>query len=359
MSGNVFGRIFRIITWGESHGPALGVVIDGCPAGMELSVDDIQMELDKRKPSQSSITTPRAERDRVEILSGVFEGKTLGTPISLIIRNEDVDSSKYEKIKDTPRPSHADYAYWLKYGHVDWRGGGRASGRETIGRVAAGAIAKKILKKNGIEIFGYTREYGEIQAGKVDLKEIQKNEFRCPDKTKVEEMRKKVKETMEAKDSLGGIVEILVKNIPPGLGEPVFEKLSATLAKALLSIGSTKGVEFGTGFQAARMTGSQHNDEFEIKNDRVRTKTNNAGGILGGISTGEDLLIRVAVKPIASIGREQQTVNLKTRENTTISIEGRHDPSSIPRIIPVCEAMTALTLVDHLLIARSSKNLKL
>lgn len=355
MTGNIFGRIFRIMTWGESHGPALGVVIDGCPSGLELSVDLIQKELDKRRPGQSSITTPRKELDQVEILSGVFEGKTLGTPISLIIRNKDVDSTKYEKMKDTPRPSHADYTYRKKYGHVDWRGGGRASGRETIGRVAAGAVAKKILSEYGIQVFCYTREYGGVRAESVELSELEKNEFRCPDKKKVEEMSKRFKEITKAGDTLGGIVEILVKNLPTGLGEPVFNKLTADLAKGLLSIGSTKGVEFGAGFAAARMTGSEHNDEFMIKDGQIRTSSNNAGGVLGGISSGEDLIIRVAVKPIASISREQRTVDLKAKKETTITIEGRHDPSSIPRINPVCEAMTALVLVDHLLMTMSSK----
>ncbi|MHA1144376.1 MAG: chorismate synthase [Candidatus Helarchaeota archaeon] len=360
MSGNIFGRIFRIMTWGESHGMALGVVIDGCPAGLELNSIDIQKELEKRRPGQSLATTSRKEPDTVEILSGIFQGKTLGTPISLIIRNKDVDSSKYDEIKDLLRPSHADFTYLKKFGHVDWRGGGRASGRETVGRVAAGAIAKKLLKTLGIEIIGFTREYGGIRAESIDTNEIERNEFWCPDSAQVAKMRERLKKVKDEGDSIGGIVEILVKNIPIGIGEPVFDKLSSNLAKGLLSIGATKGVEFGTGFEAARMTGSEHNDPFIIKDGIVIPASNHAGGMLGGISSGKDLTVRVAVKPIASIAKEQHTVNMKRMEETKIIIEGRHDPSAIPRIIPVCEAMTALVVVDLLLLALSSRveNLK-
>ena len=355
MSGNTFGKIFKITTWGESHGKALGVIIDGCPAGLDLSEDDIQIELNKRKPGKGGVSTIRKETDQVEILSGVFEGKTTGTPISLIIFNKDVDSSKYEELKDIVRPSHADFTFFKKYGFTDWRGGGRASGRETVGRVAAGAIAKKILEKLGISLVSYTLQLGTIKVETIDLKEIDKNPFRCPDKIKAKEMEELVKKTKSQGDSLGGIVEIVVKNVPPGLGEPVFDKISADLAKALMSIGSIKGIEIGDGFKLANMKGSEVNDQFVIKNKQVKNKSNHSGGIQGGISNGEDIILRIVSKPIASISKKQTGVNIKTNEEVEIEITGRHDVSTIPRINHVCEAMVAITVLNHFLRNKSNR----
>jgi chorismate synthase len=344
MGGNSFGTLFRITTWGESHGEALGVVIDGCPPRVELSNEDIQKELDQRKPGRGKGSSPRKERDRVEILSGVFEGKTTGTPISLLIRNEDVDSSPYEEWKDVFRPGQADFTYQAKYGIRDYRGGGRASARETVGRVAAGAVAKKVLEKEKIEIIGYTLELGGIRAEKVDYEEAEKNALRCPDKDALITMEKKIEEVKNQGDSLGGIVEILVRGCPRGLGEPVFDKLEADLAKALMSIGAVRGVEVGAGFRVVRMLGSQCNDPIGPKG----FEKNDAGGILGGISNGEDIMLRVAVKPIPSISLEQRAVD-QAMQPVSMKIKGRHDVSAIPRINPVCEAMVAIVLVDHLL----------
>jgi chorismate synthase len=344
MGGNSFGTLFRITTWGESHGEALGVVIDGCPPRVELSNEDIQKELDQRKPGRGKGSSPRKERDRVEILSGVFEGKTTGTPISLLIRNEDVDSSPYEEWKDVFRPGQADFTYQAKYGIRDYRGGGRASARETVGRVAAGAVAKKVLEKEKIEIIGYTLELGGIRAEKVDYEEVEKNALRCPDKDALITMEKKIEEVKNQGDSLGGIVEILVRGCPRGLGEPVFDKLEADLAKALMSIGAVRGVEVGAGFRVVRMLGSQCNDPIGPKG----FEKNDAGGILGGISNGEDIMLRVAVKPIPSISLEQRAVD-QAMQPVSMKIKGRHDVSAIPRINPVCEAMVAIVLVDHLL----------
>ena len=344
MGGNSFGTLFRITTWGESHGEALGAVIDGCPPRVELSNEDIQKELDQRKPGRGKGSSPRKERDRVEILSGVFEGKTTGTPISLLIRNEDVDSGPYEEWKEVFRPGQADFTYQAKYGIRDYRGGGRASARETVGRVAAGAVAKKVLEKEKIEIIGYTLELGGIRAEKVDYEEIEKNALRCPDRDALITMEKKIEEVKNQGDSLGGIVEILVRGCPRGLGEPVFDKLEADLAKALMSIGAVRGVEVGAGFRVVRMLGSQCNDPIGPKG----FEKNDAGGILGGISNGEDIMLRVAVKPIPSISLEQRTVD-QAMQPVSLKIKGRHDISAIPRINPVCEAMVAIVLVDHLL----------
>ena len=344
MGGNSFGTLFRITTWGESHGEGLGVVIDGCPPRIDLSNKDIQKELDRRKPGKGKGSSPRKERDRVEILSGIFEGKTTGTPISLLIRNEDVDSSSYEEWKEVFRPGHADFTYQAKYGIRDYRGGGRASARETIGRVAAGAVAKKILRKEKVEIIAYTLELGGIRAEKIDYKEIERNILRCPDRKAAAAMRMKIEEAKARGDTLGGIVEILVQSCPPGLGEPVFDKLEADLAKAVMSIGAVRGVEIGAGFGVARMLGSQSNDPLGPKG----FKKNDAGGILGGISNGADIVLRAAVKPIPSISLEQRTVNQAMRP-VSLRIKGRHDISAIPRINPVCEAMVAIVLVDHLL----------
>jgi chorismate synthase len=344
MGGNSFGVLFRISTWGESHGKALGVVIDGCPPGVDLSEEDIQRELDRRKPGRGKGTSPREERDRPEILSGIFEGKTTGTPISLLVRNEDADSSSYDDIRGLFRPGHADYTYQAKYGVRDHRGGGRASARETVSRVAAGAVARKILGKEGITVLAFTVELGGIRADQFDEEEVERNFLRCPDSIAAAAMERKIEEMKRQGDTLGGIVEILVRGCPAGLGEPVFDKLEADMAKALMSIGAVRGVEVGAGFETARMLGSRCNDpigpgEFE-KND--------AGGILGGISNGEEIRLRVAVKPIPSIALEQKTID-HSGKPVSFRIKGRHDVSAIPRINPVCEAMVGIVLVDHLL----------
>ena len=344
MAGNSFGELFRIMTWGESHGKALGVVIDGCPAQVELSEEDIQKEMEKRRLGQYIGASSRKERDQIEILSGIFEGKTTGSPISIIVWNEDVDSAPYDEIRDVFRPGHADFTYQAKYGIRDHRGGGRASARETVGRVAAGAVAKKILGKEKVEIHAYTLELGGIRAEKIEDKEIERNVLRCPDREAAVAMGKKIEETKARGDTLGGIVEIVVRGCPKGLGEPVFDKLEADLAKALMSIGAVRGVEIGAGFGAARMFGSQSNDPIGPKG----FEKNDAGGILGGISNGEDIVLRVAVKPIPSISLEQRTVD-QTMRPVSLHIKGRHDVSAIPRINPVCEAMVAIVLVDHLL----------
>ena len=325
------------------------MVIDGCPARLELSAEDIQRELDKRRPGQGMGTSPRNERDRVNILSGLFEGRTTGAPICLLVWNEDLNSAPYDKMKDVYRPGQADFTYQAKYGIRDHRGGGRASARETVGRAAAGAIAKKILKKERIEVLAYTIELGGIRVKKIDLEERERNFLLCPDRDAAIAMEKKIEETRLRGDTLGGIVEILVRGCPPGLGDPVFDKLEADLAKGLMSIGAVRGVEIGAGFEAARMFGSQCNDplgqEGFLKND--------AGGILGGISNGEDIVLRVAIKPIPSIHLEQKTVN-HSMQPVSLRIEGRHDVSAIPRINPVCEAMVAIVLVDHLLRQRAT-----
>lgn len=353
IGGNSFGRAFRITTWGESHGRAVGVVVDGCPAGLPLSEGDVQKELDRRRPGQSEITTPREEADVVEILSGVFEGKTTGTPISMIVWNKDVDSSVYERLRYTPRPGHADFTYEVKYGFRDYRGGGRSSARETVGRVAAGAIAKKLLGTKNVEILGHVVGVGGVSVGDVTLgqirKNVEKNPIRCVDAKIAEKMMKQIEETKSEGDSIGGIVEIIALNVPPGVGEPVFDKLDADLAKALMSIGAVKGVEIGAGFSAAKMRGNEMNDPFRIKGGVVMTETNNAGGILGGISNGMPIIYRLAVKPTSSISKVQKTVDLSERVNTEIQIKGRHDPCICPRIVPVAEAMVALVLADHML----------
>ncbi len=349
MSGNTFGEKFRVTTFGESHGRAVGVVIDGVPPKLKISVDEIQRELDRRRPGQSSVTTQRAEEDKVEILSGVFHGKTTGTPICLIVWNQDQRSSDYDELKDVLRPGHAGFTYLAKYGIYDYRGGGRASGRETIGRVAAGAVAKIILAKHKIQIIGYSKEIAGISAKKFDYAQIEKNSVRCPDADAAKKMEKKILEVLKLGDSVGGIVEVVIKGCPAGLGEPVFDKLDADLAKAIMSIPAVKGFEIGSGFQAARMFGSEHNDEFHLdkKTKLIRSKTNFAGGVLGGISTGEDILVRIAIKPTSSISKSQSTVDVYgTRKKLEIS--GRHDPCICPRIIPVAEAMAAIVIVDQM-----------
>ncbi len=372
MSNNSFGKIFKVTTWGESHGEAIGVVVDGCPAGIELSEAEIQHELDRRKPGLSEITTERKEADEVKILSGTFKGETLGTPISMLVRNKDVDSSPYEPIKNVARPGQADFSYQMKYGLRDYRGGGRASARETVARVAAGAIAKRILSIHNIQILGHVVEVGGIRAKEVGLEKIrenvEKNVVRCADLEAARIMEDKIKEVKAEGDSVGGIVELIALGAPAGLGEPVFDKLDAELAKALMSIGAVKGVEIGVGFKTARMKGSEMNDEFYIitaepaentevqenylsgeQEGEIRTKTNNAGGILGGISTGEPIICRIAVKPTPSISKPQRSVDMGLMQEVEIKIKGRHDPCICPRIVPVAEAMVALMLVDYLM----------
>lgn len=345
MSGNTIGMLFKVTTFGESHGKAIGAVVDGCPPGLSLTEEYIQKELDKRRPGKFLGQSPRKEKDRVEILSGVFEGYTTGTPIALIIYNIDVDSSPYEKIKDIFRPGHADFTYFIKYGgYRDYRGGGRSSGRETVARVAAGAVAKRILEEYGIEVIAYTISLGGVEAKERNLKFIYENHLFCPDIEAYKKMCERIEEVKKEGDSLGGIIEVLAKGVPAGLGEPVFDKLSADLAKAICSIGAVKGFEMGAGFRVAFMKGSENNDPINshgfLKND--------AGGTLGGISSGQDIVIRVAVKPISSIRKVQKTINEK-KEEVEISIGGRHDISAIPRIVPVIEAMVRIILADHLL----------
>ncbi|MBN9386969.1 MAG: chorismate synthase [Chloroflexi bacterium] len=351
---STFGKVFSITTWGESHGPAIGVVLDGCPAGLELSEADIQADLDRRRVGQSAVTSPRNESDKVQILSGVFNGVTMGTPISMVVWNQDQDSSKYEDIKDKFRPGHADYSYLAKYGIRDHRGGGRSSGRETVGRVAAGAVARKLLAHEGVKIAGYTSELAGIVAQTIDFDEINRNIVRCPDPEVAPLMVAAVLKAKEENDSLGGIAEIRAVGVPAGLGEPVFDKLDADIAKAMISIGATKGIEFGSGFGMARMQGSQSNDPFVMKDGKVGTAENKAGGILGGISTGEDIVVRLAVKPTSSIAREQTTLNT-SGEATKIEVKGRHDPTIIVRLVPVAEAMMCLVLADHLLRQRLAR----
>lgn len=350
MAGNTLGTLFRIATFGESHGKAVGVLIDGVRPKMRISERDIQKELDRRRPGQSSVTSPRRETDRVEIVSGVFRGKTLGTPICLLIRNIDKDPGAYKSVRNLFRPGHAGYTYLAKYGIHDYRGGGRSSGRETAGRVAAGALARHLLSKRGIDIFAYTLEAAGVRAKRVIRSEIEKNPMRCPDPDAAAAMEKLIGRLRKEGDSAGGIVEAVVKGCPPGLGDPVFDKLDADLARALMSIPAIKGIEIGSGFSAARMKGSEHNDPFFTsgKDGRIRTRTNRSGGILGGISNGEDIIVRVAVKPPSSIRKRQRTVDLRGR-SAGISMTGRHDPCICPRVVPVVESMIAVVLADHLL----------
>lgn len=344
MAGNTFGSIFRITTWGESHGKATGVVIDGCPPGLDLDEEKIQPCLDQRRPGGSSASTRRKETDRASILSGVFEGKTTGTPVSIIIQNVDADSSSYQPFADVYRPGHGDITYQSKYGIRDWRGGGRASARETAARVAAGAVAKVFLDQNKIHVEAFTRVLGGVKALESDPMEAGNNPFRCPDKKAAKAMARRVDEVRKKGDSIGGIVEIIASGVPQGLGEPVFDKLDADLAKALMSIGAVKGVEIGAGFAASDFLGSENNDPITPEG----FLSNHSGGILAGISNGDNIIIRVGVKPIPSISIEQQSIN-RFNEPVTLSIKGRHDVSAIPRINPVCEAMVRLVLADHLL----------
>jgi chorismate synthase len=351
---NTFGQLFRVTTFGESHGGGIGVVIDGCPPKIEISEAEIQRELDRRRPGQSKITTQRKEEDRCEILSGVFEGKTLGTPIGVLVRNKDARPDDYAAIAKTFRPSHADFTYEAKYGIRNWQGGGRASARETIGRVAAGAIARKVLRTlyPKIDIVGYVVQVHELTAkierSKVRMSDVDANVVRCPDKAAAKKMISLIEKTRAEGDSLGGVIECVVRNAAAGLGEPVFDKLEADLAKGMLSLPATKGFEIGSGFSATRMRGSEHNDPFEMRGGKVRTVTNFSGGIQGGISNGEDIYFRVGFKPTATIAREQKTVTA-SREQTKLGARGRHDPCVLPRAVPMVEAMAALVLCDHAL----------
>ena len=354
MSGSSYGTLFKISTWGESHGEGVGVVVDGCPAGLSLKEADIQKELDRRKTGQSKVTTMRKETDCVRILSGVFKGKTTGTPIALWVENQDADSSKYEDIKNLFRPGHADFTYLMKYAFRDYRGGGRSSARETVGRVAAGAIAKKLLARKRIKIIGYTKQVGPYVAQKMDFKQIEKNIVRCPDKKMAQKMIDHILDARKKGDSVGGVVELVATGVPAGLGEPVFDRLDADLAKAMMSIPAVKGVEFGIGFEAAEMYGSKCNDPYTVKGKKITTKTNNAGGIHGGISNGSDIVLRMVVKPTSSITKSQDTVTVDGKK-AKIRVEGRHDPCVSPRAVPIAEAMMALTLIDHLMRNRFSQ----
>jgi chorismate synthase len=351
---NIFGQLFRVTTFGESHGGGIGVVIDGCPPRIEISEAEIQRDLDRRRPGQSKLTTQRKEEDRCEILSGVFEGRTLGTPIAILVRNKDARPEDYSEIARKFRPSHADYTYEAKYGIRNWQGGGRASARETIGRVAAGAIAKKTLSTlyGDFELVAYVTQIHEVTAkidrSTVTMNDVEKNVVRCPDAAAAKKMISLVEHIRDAGDSVGGVIECVARGIPPGLGEPVFDKLEADLAKAMLSIPAAKAFEIGSGFGATQMRGSQHNDAFETRAGRIRTTTNNSGGVQGGISNGEDIYFRVAFKPPATIALEQKTVTA-SKEQTELAARGRHDPCVLPRAVPIVEAMAALVLCDHAL----------
>lgn len=357
MQANTFGKAFSISTFGESHGKAIGVIIDGCPAGLAIDIEFIQSELNRRKPGQSHITTSRSEEDLVEIQSGVFEGKSTGHPICLIIKNKDQKSKDYSHLKNVYRPSHADFTYDKKYGIRDYKGGGRSSARETATRVAAGAIAKLLLKHYNINIQAYVSKVHQVQIpinAVLDLSQIESNIVRCPDKETAAQMIQAIEKAKAEKDSLGGVVNCQISNCPIGLGEPVFDKLSADLAKACMSIPATKGFEIGEGFAATDLKGSEHNDPFELINKQVKTSSNHSGGIQGGISNGEPILLKVAFKPTATIGAAQKSL---TTDNKSITLEakGRHDPCVVPRAVPIVEAMVALVLADHLLRNRLSK----
>ncbi len=357
MAGNTIGQLFRLTTFGESHGAAIGGIVDGCPAGLDLDLDAVQADLDRRRPGQSDLTTQRNESDTVQFLSGIFEGRTTGSPIAFLIKNKDQHSKDYDALKEVYRPSHADYTYEAKYGHRDHRGGGRSSARETASRVAAGAIARQLLAVQGISVKAFVSDIAEAHLDKsleeLDLS-LPENELRCPDEKTAAEMRRLIEAARDSGDTLGGIVTLVAKGVPPGLGEPVFDKLHADLGKAMLSINAVKGFETGSGFSAAAMRGSAHNDSFEKNEGKTSTRTNHSGGIQGGISNGMDIVCRVAFKPVASIRQKQDTLT-RTGESTEIQIEGRHDPCVVPRAVPIVEAMAALVLADHLLRNRTSK----
>ncbi|MBC8259553.1 MAG: chorismate synthase [SAR324 cluster bacterium] len=357
--GDSLGHLFRITTWGESHGGGVGVVIDGCPSGLQLSTEDLQYELDRRRPGQSKITTQRKESDTARILSGIFEGCTTGTAISVMVSNEDAKSNAYDHLKDLYRPSHADYTFEQKYGLRDWMGGGRSSARETVGRVAAGAVAKKLLQHWGnIQTIAWVEQIHDIKSSvdkeKVSSDQIESSIVRCPDPQASEAMIARINEVRKSGDSVGGIIRAVVRNVPAGLGEPVFDKLTADLAKALMSLPATRGIEFGLGFDSVSLKGSEHNDAFVMQEGVVRTRTNRSGGIQGGISNGEEIDLRVSFKPTATINFEQDTVN---REGKAVKLKakGRHDPCVLPRAVPMVEAMINLVLVDHYLRNRESR----
>ena len=350
---NSFGQLFRITTWGESHGGGVGVVVDGCPPRLALTEADLQPDLDRRRPGQSSIVTPRKESDTIHILSGTFEGKTLGTPISLWVKNEDQRSEAYSEMATKYRPSHADYTYDAKFGIRAWPGGGRTSARETIGRVAAGAIAKKLLRERyGVEVLAYVKQVqrivADVDAATARARDVESNIVRCPDATTAQKMIRLIEKTRRAGDSVGGIVEGVARGVPAGWGEPVFDRLEADLAKAMLSLPASKGFDVGSGFGGITLTGREHNDAFRMKGGKVRTVTNRSGGIQGGISNGETIYFRVAFKPVATVMHEQDTVDASGK-NTTLKGRGRHDPCVLPRAVPIVEAMTALVLIDHAL----------
>jgi chorismate synthase len=350
---NTFGHLFRVTTWGESHGGGVGAVVDGCPPRLRLTEADIQPDLDRRRPGQSAIVSARKETDAVQILSGTFGGKTLGTPISMWVRNEDARPDAYSEMATKFRPSHADYTYFAKFGIRNWQGGGRTSARETVGRVAAGAIARKILHEQyGVEILAYVKQVQKITATvdpeKVSFSQIESNVVRCPDRAVAQKMIRLIERMRRAGDTVGGVVEGVARGVPPGWGEPVFDRLEADLAKAMLSLPASKGFDVGSGFAGVLLTGTQHNDAFRARRGKVRTTTNYSGGIQGGISNGQTIYFRVAFKPVATVMREQDTVDIDFK-NTTLKVRGRHDPCVLPRAVPVVEAMTALVLVDHAL----------
>jgi chorismate synthase len=356
--GNSFGKLFKITTFGESHGAALGVIVEGCPAGLQIDPDQIRDEMQRRKPGQSKITTQRKEEDEIQILSGVFEGQSTGTPIGIVIPNSDQKSKDYTHISDKFRPSHADYTYFEKYGIRDYRGGGRSSARETAARVAGGAIAKQFLATKGVSIQAFVSQVGDLSLQKnyteLDLSQAEENIVRCPDPATAEKMIELIDSVRLERDTIGGVVTCVIKNTPVGIGEPVFDRLHAELGKAMLSINAVKGFEYGSGFEGVKMRGSQHNDAFVKEGDNVHTITNHSGGIQGGISNGEDIYFRVAFKPVATIMQDQESLN-EAGETVIVSGKGRHDPCVVPRAVPIVEAMAALVIADYVLLAKSNK----
>ncbi len=358
MAGNSFGQFFRITTFGESHGPAIGVVVDGCPAGLDFDLAFIQQQMDRRRPGQSALTTDRNEADRVEVLSGVFDGKTTGTPIAMLLRNADQRSKDYDALKEVYRPSHADYTYEARYGFRDHRGGGRSSARETAARVAAGALAQLLLRTVGVQVQAYVSAVGPVElqksASELDLSLIDGNAVRCPDPETAAAMEVLITQLKAEGDSVGGVISCVASGVPAGWGEPVFDKLEADLAKAMLSINAVKGFEVGSGFATSKGRGSAFNDAFVLEEGKVRTRTNHSGGIQGGISNGEDITFRVGFKPVATIAQKQQTLT-RSGEATELQAQGRHDPCVVPRAVPIVEAMAALVLADHMLRARVAR----
>ena len=356
--GNSFGKLFRITTFGESHGKALGAIVEGCPSGLEINEEKIRLEMQRRKPGQSKITTQRKEEDEIEILSGVFEGKATGTPIGIVIQNADQKSKDYSHIADKFRPSHADYTYFEKYGIRDYRGGGRSSARETAARVAGGAIAKQFLATKGIKIQAFVSQVGELKLlkdyQKLNLDLAEENIVRCPDPETAEQMIALIDSVRLDRDTIGGVVSCVIKNCPPGLGEPVFDRLHAELGKAMLSINAVKGFEYGSGFEGVKMRGSQHNDSIVNEAGKIHTTSNHSGGIQGGISNGEDIYFNVAFKPVATIMQDQESIN-EAGESVVVSGKGRHDPCVVPRAVPIVEAMAALVIADFLLLSKTNK----